>query len=387
MNISSGVLRQQIAKNVLIVGNKKTYKTQLMQAIAGETEFKILVENANRYNLVLNGIPIGIRLLKDVFDSILLETPCLFLLEDISAIGERQYTFLPGAFVKAAASKLPKGCFDTAGRSPLFEDIFKKNQMLYFLSRHKFRYYKNSSASISLITETTVSGCLTRRAKSIATPIKNWSALAALRAKCLLLVHFSSKNMHGKGNIVVDFLIIMDSVKSNKGFVVFATTHLPSILDPALRRPGRFDETIMLQSPRRCCQVSGKLLRLVPPQGGSGGCKQSRIAADGPKFSPFLYFPKEILAKGVHSHSEEKTWKSSAVSAWETIAPQHGRCPFLEINFSMARCKQDAWFRPRSFPSAWNKKALCPRQIPVMPGLVFSATVRGCFLHASVRGY
>ena len=32
----------------------------------------------------------------------------------------------------------------------------------------------------------------------------------------------------------------------NRGFVVFATTHVPYILDPALRRPGRFDETISL---------------------------------------------------------------------------------------------------------------------------------------------
>ena len=46
--------------------------------------------------------------------------------------------------------------------------------------------------------------------------------------------------------MITDLLVIIDSVKGNRGFVVFATTHVPYILDPALRRPGRFDETISL---------------------------------------------------------------------------------------------------------------------------------------------
>jgi hypothetical protein len=46
--------------------------------------------------------------------------------------------------------------------------------------------------------------------------------------------------------MITDLLVIIDSVRANRGFVVFATTHTPSILDPALRRPGRLDETIAL---------------------------------------------------------------------------------------------------------------------------------------------
>jgi SpoVK/Ycf46/Vps4 family AAA+-type ATPase len=428
MNIYSGVLIQQIAKNVLIIGTKKTFKTQLMRAIAGETESKIRVENLNRYHLVLNGIPIGIRLLKDVFDAILIESPCLFLLEEIHAIGERRGAFVPEA-------------------ETLFDDIFQKNQILYFLSRHKFRYYKkpfgssllmrsaaeaapnikrtsrdatvvkkeafnqrSEAATLSATREQensavntkegvsareTNASLLKKRAASAdllkqplaptggllqqsrissllgeprekqlspfgfsagdsarqpkgesffisgtsvadrdlprsllqvaeetihfssgaspkETPKKdsvrplegilkfsnnkqregatsifdlpnggdkrvselpwfgipldqlpNLGSIAdalgesySIRAKCLLLVEKAADNMHVKVNIVIDFLIIMDSVKSTTGFVVFATTHLPSILDPALRRPGRFDETIMLQSSRCCCKMN-----------------------------------------------------------------------------------------------------------------------------------
>jgi hypothetical protein len=45
--------------------------------------------------------------------------------------------------------------------------------------------------------------------------------------------------------MITDLLVIIDSVKSNRGFAVFATTHIPYIFDPS-RRPGRFDETISI---------------------------------------------------------------------------------------------------------------------------------------------
>jgi SpoVK/Ycf46/Vps4 family AAA+-type ATPase len=48
-------------------------------------------------------------------------------------------------------------------------------------------------------------------------------------------------------DMIVDLLIILDKVRSYRGFVVFASTSSPTLLDPALRRPGRFDEVITLR--------------------------------------------------------------------------------------------------------------------------------------------
>jgi hypothetical protein len=67
-----------------------------------------------------------------------------------------------------------------------------------------------------------------------------------IRVKVAILADMTLRNFSVKLDMITDLLVIIDSVRSNRGFVVFATTHLPSILDPALRRPGRFDETISL---------------------------------------------------------------------------------------------------------------------------------------------
>lgn len=68
----------------------------------------------------------------------------------------------------------------------------------------------------------------------------------SVRVKVAMLADIAISNLAVKLDMITDLLVIIDSVRSNRGFVVFATTHLPSILDPALRRPGRLDETIYL---------------------------------------------------------------------------------------------------------------------------------------------
>jgi SpoVK/Ycf46/Vps4 family AAA+-type ATPase len=68
----------------------------------------------------------------------------------------------------------------------------------------------------------------------------------SVRVKVALLAEASMTNLAMKLDMITDLLVIIDSVRSNRGFVVFATTHVPSSLDPALRRPGRLDETIAL---------------------------------------------------------------------------------------------------------------------------------------------
>lgn len=68
----------------------------------------------------------------------------------------------------------------------------------------------------------------------------------SIRVKVALLADLVLSNLSVKLDMITDLLVIIDSVKGNRGFVVFATTHVPYILDPALRRPGRFDETISL---------------------------------------------------------------------------------------------------------------------------------------------
>jgi SpoVK/Ycf46/Vps4 family AAA+-type ATPase len=89
-SIYSGIFIKQPAKNILIVGQSAFEKSLLITALAGETELKVITDNATRYSLVVSGVAVGLRLLKDVFEALVFHTPCLFLLENIHVIGEKR---------------------------------------------------------------------------------------------------------------------------------------------------------------------------------------------------------------------------------------------------------------------------------------------------------
>lgn len=51
--------------------------------------------------------------------------------------------------------------------------------------------------------------------------------------------------------VVAQLLALMDGLSRRKGVIVLAATNLPNALDPALRRPGRFDREIAISIPDR----------------------------------------------------------------------------------------------------------------------------------------
>ncbi|MBI5047233.1 ATP-binding protein, partial [Candidatus Micrarchaeota archaeon] len=58
-----------------------------------------------------------------------------------------------------------------------------------------------------------------------------------------------ARGVGGPGDILGQFLTEMDGVKTLKGVVVIATTNKPSLMDPAIMRPGRFDKIFYLPPP------------------------------------------------------------------------------------------------------------------------------------------
>lgn len=329
--IYSGLFANLISKNLLIVGPSGTTKSFFIQALAGETELKIVTDNARRYSLVQGGVPIGMKLLRDVFDSIVLHTPCLFLLEDIHIIGERRPNLI-------SDDEVLKSKDLTFGSEQ--DEIHEKNRLIYQQSRHSLSHYKrpykgdfsfsiptnhfcydlflgiqpprkrrsdltvkspfplseiekklstlegsgSNDRSNSQNKKTSLMSLLQISGEQIFAPpatspftillmkeqkkfkpkklVKEmpWAGLAfdelmlisksnySIRVKVSLLADLAMNTLSVKLDMITDLLVIIDSVRSNRGFVVFATTHVPSLLDPALRRPGRFDETISLPS-------------------------------------------------------------------------------------------------------------------------------------------
>ena len=361
--IFSGIFYKQISKNILVVGSSGLEKSLLIQAIAGETELKIITDNAHRYAMVYRGVAVGIKLLRDVFEALSLYTPCIFLMEDIHAIGERRpflidhdhptdsnatestynknqsmqalllkekssasreglyknnkhlvshykkpyksgkllatnhfsFTFLFGDIfnkirnneIRQSGQALPiqvikkeraerlETKYKNIKQSPSFSKVSKLNQSgnQYTFMRPQ-EQFNSSTYSSSLLIKSSKDELLAPPASSpfnvlilkeeaklkhknlvkempwFGLPGEQFSLVSkynySIRVKVALLADLVLSNLSVKLEMITDLLVIIDSVKGNRGFVVFATTHVPYILDPALRRPGRFDETISL---------------------------------------------------------------------------------------------------------------------------------------------
>ena len=359
--VYSGLFSKQISKNILVIGAPGTAKTLFIQALAGETEMKMITDNAYRYSMVLRGVAVGMKYLRDVFDALALQTPCFFLMEHIHVLGSKR------PFLISDDENI-KGIQANVGLEQ--QEVHETNQMIYQLNRHSvvdfkrpykgdfsmgiptnffvqsfYSNFENNSNSIFLSAGSTrtiknsifSTGSINTQNRNPISPLpvdsiehslmkqgfaekektdnafqnsensqkqysfqsrlqmaqeqifappatspftilmmkeqkklkpkkivqeSSWGGLStdqfisyqkessSVRAKVALLADITMNLSRGKLDMITDLLVIIDSVRSNRGFVVFATTHLPSLLDPALRRPGRFDETISLsQSP------------------------------------------------------------------------------------------------------------------------------------------
>jgi hypothetical protein len=318
--IYSGLFRKQKAKNILLIGAKRSEKSLLVQSFAGETEMKLILDNSSRYATISQNVALGMRRLREVFETISLQTPCIFVLEDIHLIGEKR-PFLLSDEDLALVRNTNLG----------FEQHqpFEKNQNIQLYNRHRISNFKKPyrgdnperlptnmlcfdlffhsipktksivpqapirlrpegsyhleikkqdnphsntlpiqhSNSFTHIKRTSTSTVQKTGGKMIQIDQnannlksnqlileKSSSTLRGLevkqnktiQSKVSQLAEISLTNLSVKLDRITQFLVIMDNVRMNQGFIVFATTDKPHILDPALRRPGRLEETISL---------------------------------------------------------------------------------------------------------------------------------------------
>jgi SpoVK/Ycf46/Vps4 family AAA+-type ATPase len=359
--VYAGIFSKKVSKNILLIGSPGTAKTLFVQALAGETEMKIITDNAYRYSTVLRGVAVGMKYLRDVFDAIALQTPCFFLMEHIHVIGSKRPLLI-------SDDENGKGVHTSFGLDQ--QEVHETNQMIYQSTKHSisdskrpykgdfsmgiptnffvqnfyskieknsFSIFQNSQFSFGGTSSTSrhsptyplpidsIENSLNQQnfgqkersdTNFLRTPSSSSSGLnqnfgfenrsfqfqtslqlskeqvfappatspfavlmmkeqkkfipkkvvqenswggvtgdqllsyqkesISIRSKVATLADMTMNLSRGKLDMITDLLVILDSVRSNRGFVVFGTTHIPSSLDPALRRPGRFDETISL---------------------------------------------------------------------------------------------------------------------------------------------
>ena len=321
---------QTPSKNALIVGPQGPEVTSLVRALVGELELKFICDSARRYTTVIRNVAIGVRHLKEVFYSIAVEAPCLFVLEDIHLVGQRRelliaedeelyllernqvtdetdvheqdyivdkfeghtlllyekpyrgdYSFLiaTNCFAYDYFYEPPTSRLRHAGRFteshynlPAIEYELVKRRGLENLSnvqvyspgltvtsemqsRKPIKEVKAAPNSpLTVAIEKNKKAFRPRRiVKNM--PLEGiswdmWMLLSrydySIRSKVALLAVLTEDALGEITDTITDLLVMMDTVRATRGLVMFATTHSPTSLDPALRRPGRLDETLQI---------------------------------------------------------------------------------------------------------------------------------------------
>lgn len=208
--------RKSIPKGILLVGPPGTGKTLIVQAIAGEASVPVLVESGSLLTDPEQRGK-GIQRLKKLFEDARQLSPCIIFIDEIDTLGEKRQQIIQPAM---GDDEIIESIYDLKKSKeeeefipkPLnFNDEIDENQNLEFDIFHSNQENK----------------------------------------KNLKLGQIQQKNETKKTrlSLLMQFLVEMDGLNKLEGVIVIGATNRPNVLDPALIRPGRFDQILNLELP------------------------------------------------------------------------------------------------------------------------------------------
>ena len=209
-----------LPKGFLFVGPPGTGKTLLVQAIAGEAEVPVLVQSGSSLTSSEENEK-GAQRLRNLFEQARKVAPCIVFIDEIDTLGESRQDVMS----------------TSVGTDDYLQFLHQSNQG----STENSENNSINGNKPGNIAEKQNRGDLTRNAN-----IEN------------TLYPFVGKKNQAKQqtnqeqlNLLMQFLIELDGLKSRTGVIVIGATNRPKVLDPALTRPGRFDRVLNLELPGR----------------------------------------------------------------------------------------------------------------------------------------
>nr|AYC64516.1 Cell division protein FTSH [Pseudoderbesia arbuscula] len=204
------------SKAFLFIGPPGTGKTLLVQAIAGESEVPILVQSGSILkNPRQRGK--GARMIQKLFQRARQIAPCIIFIDEVDGLGAR--------------------------RSHMSLNVTGNYDLLELIDNHSFPFF---------------SGFENIYPKAIETPdeletYENLDMLADPQEKISLQVlqenEFENISRTEQVSLLTQLLIELDGLKPLNHIIVIGATNRFGILDPALLRPGRFNQFLNLSLP------------------------------------------------------------------------------------------------------------------------------------------
>lgn len=210
----------------LLVGPPGTGKTLLVKALAGETQVPILVASAqklvpksNQPDEAADNIQQAM-LLKNLFYLAKKQSPCILFLDEIDSIGQNRKDVL----TKSPRERLTRG---------------SKSIDLLYLSKHTQQNHGSVSDKF-----TTDQNAFYSNNWNIFNPIIPYRSSD--------VQHQKRKSVAAKSlSMLTQLLCELDGITNRKDIIIIGTTNRPSILDPALIRPGRLNKILYLDLPNK----------------------------------------------------------------------------------------------------------------------------------------
>jgi ATP-dependent Zn protease len=212
----SAKLKNSLPNGILLTGPPGTGKTLLVQAIAGEAQVPIIVESGSLLTDPQQKGR-GVERLKKIFDQARQLSPCIIFIDEVDTLGEKRQNIIQTPM----------------GSDELIESIYEKssNQKENLFIPKPLNLEEDQTGEKDLEFQ------LFRNESDNSLNTGNDKFQQKAEAKKTRL------------SLLTQFLVEMDGLKQRQGVIVIGATNRPNVLDPALIRPGRFDQIVTLQLP------------------------------------------------------------------------------------------------------------------------------------------
>jgi len=215
-----------LPKGFLFVGPPGTGKTLLVQAIAGEAEVPVLVQSGSSLTDAGENEK-GAQRLKKLFEQARKVAPCIVFIDEIDTLGESRQNVMS----------------NNVGADDLIQSLHQSNQGL--TEKSSSDYVNKSKDKVGNLTEKKSRGGFT-----LSEDLQHNSYLSITKKN-----QAKQEANQEQLNLLMQFLVELDGLKSRAGIIVIGATNRPKVLDPALTRPGRFDRVLSLEFPGKTKRI------------------------------------------------------------------------------------------------------------------------------------